>query len=277
MRSCELPPDKPKVLVVDDERVIADTLAIILNQHGFEASAAYNGIEAVEQAHGLRPDLIICDVIMPQMDGIEAAILIREFLPSCKILLFSGQAATADLLESARARGHEFEILAKPVHPQDLLAKIRQALGENSESTIRKLNLESAVKVLAELEVLKKRIESAAVKPFAEVEVAKERIEIEAEAQAPAKAVTLPARARERKNPLFTPQSLVGAIIWYLIQYLVKFAGFILILMAVFAVLACIGYGLDQLIARAPHIQRQHYAEPVPAPHDDIRFRLLKT
>ena len=43
---------------------------------------------------------------MPDIDGIEAAIRIREFLPSCKILLFSGQAATADLLESARAQGH---------------------------------------------------------------------------------------------------------------------------------------------------------------------------
>jgi CheY-like chemotaxis protein len=116
---------KPKVLVVDDERVIADTLAIILNQHGYDASAAYTGTGAVERARQLSPDLVISDVVMPDMNGIEAAILIRQFLPSCKILLFSGQAATADLLENARAQGHEFEILAKPVHPQDLLAKLR--------------------------------------------------------------------------------------------------------------------------------------------------------
>ena len=116
---------KPKVLVVDDERVIADTLAIILNQHGYEASAAYTGNGAVECARQLSPDLVISDVVMPDMNGIEAAILIRQFLPACKILLFSGQAATADLLENARAQGHEFEILAKPVHPQDLLAKLR--------------------------------------------------------------------------------------------------------------------------------------------------------
>jgi CheY-like chemotaxis protein len=116
---------QPKVLVVDDERVIADTLAIILNQHGYDASAVYTGLAAVEKARTTSPDLIISDVIMPDMDGIEAAIRIREFLPSCKILLFSGQAATADLLERARAQGHEFEILAKPVHPQDLLAKLR--------------------------------------------------------------------------------------------------------------------------------------------------------
>lgn len=117
---------KPKVLVVDDERVIADTLAIILNQHGFEASAVYTGSSAVEKAREFSPDLIISDVIMPDMNGIEAAIHIRAFLPKCKILLFSGQAATADLLENARSQGHEFEILAKPVHPQDLLARLRQ-------------------------------------------------------------------------------------------------------------------------------------------------------
>lgn len=117
---------KPKVLVVDDERVIADTLAIILNQHGYEASAVYTGTAAVERARSVRPDLVISDVIMPDMNGIEAAIAIRKFHPGCKILLFSGQAATADLLENARAHGHEFEILAKPVHPQDLLSKLRE-------------------------------------------------------------------------------------------------------------------------------------------------------
>jgi CheY-like chemotaxis protein len=118
--------NKPKrrVLVVDDEQVIADTLSIILNKAGFDASPVYTGTAAVESARNIQPDLIISDVIMPDMNGIEAAIQIRSFLPGCKILLFSGQAATADLLESARAKGHEFEILAKPVHPQDLLAKL---------------------------------------------------------------------------------------------------------------------------------------------------------
>jgi CheY-like chemotaxis protein len=116
---------KPRVLVADDERVIADTLAIILNQAGYDASAVYSGTDAVTQAQALRPSLLISDVIMPDMNGIDAAIKIRALVPSCKILLFSGQAATADLLENARQQGHEFEILAKPVHPQDLLAKLR--------------------------------------------------------------------------------------------------------------------------------------------------------
>ncbi len=119
---------KPKVLVVDDEHVIADTLAIILNQNGFEALPAYTGEDAIDRARKLRPDLLISDVIFKNesITGIDVAIQVRQSVPGCKILLFSGQAATADLLETARAQGHEFEILAKPVHPQDLLAKLGQ-------------------------------------------------------------------------------------------------------------------------------------------------------
>jgi len=116
---------KPKVLVADDERVIADTLAMILNQSGFEARAVYSGEKALELARTFAPDMMICDVIMDDLNGIDAAIQLRAMLPRIKILLFSGQAATADLLEKARAQGYEFEILAKPVHPQDLLKKLR--------------------------------------------------------------------------------------------------------------------------------------------------------
>ena len=114
-----------RVIVVDDERVIADTLAIILNQAGFEARAVFSGEEAIESLDSFEPELLISDVIMPGISGIEAAIIARGKLPNCKILLFSGQAVTSDLLDKARAQGHEFEILAKPVHPTDLLAKLR--------------------------------------------------------------------------------------------------------------------------------------------------------
>jgi len=116
---------KLKVLVADDEQVIANTLAIILNQAGFDARAVFSGEKAVEAIDSFRPDMLISDVIMTGMTGIEAAIIARSKLPKCKILLFSGQAATADLLEKAHQQGHEFEILAKPVHPTDLLAKLR--------------------------------------------------------------------------------------------------------------------------------------------------------
>ena len=117
--------NRPRVLIADDERVIADTLAMILNQSGFQARVAYTGEQAVELAAEFAPEMLISDVIMGGLNGIDAAIRIREILPAIKILLFSGQAATADLLDKARQEGHEFEILAKPVHPTDLLAKLR--------------------------------------------------------------------------------------------------------------------------------------------------------
>ena len=116
---------KAKVLVVDDERVIADTLATILNQSGFDARAVYSGETALELAPTFEPEMLISDVIMADMNGIDAAIRIREILPTIKILLFSGKAATADLLEKARAQGYDFEILAKPVYPKDLLERLR--------------------------------------------------------------------------------------------------------------------------------------------------------
>ena len=120
---------KPVVLVVDDERVIADTLAIILNKSGYDATAVYSGIGAVETARQLKPDLVISDVVMADMNGIDASIEIRKILPDCKILLFSGQAATKDLLAKARADGHNFDLLIKPVHPTDLLAKLKSRVG----------------------------------------------------------------------------------------------------------------------------------------------------
>lgn len=116
---------KPRVLVADDERVIADTLTMILNQSGFDARAVYSGEKVLELAPAFKPDMLISDVIMADVNGIDAAIKIREILPGIKILLFSGQAATADLLDKARKQGYEFEILAKPVHPQDLLTRLR--------------------------------------------------------------------------------------------------------------------------------------------------------
>jgi CheY-like chemotaxis protein len=114
-----------KVLVADDEEVIAKTLVIILNNAGFEAHAVFNGKQIVEALDSFKPDLLISDVMMPGMTGIEAAIVTRSKLPNCKILLFSGQASTKDLMHIARTQGHEFELLSKPIHPSDLLAKLR--------------------------------------------------------------------------------------------------------------------------------------------------------
>jgi DNA-binding response OmpR family regulator len=128
------PLDNPKavVLVVDDEAVIADTLAMILEQSGLRALVAYDGKSALEIANTVPPDLLLTDVAMPGMNGIDLAVAIRHTLPKCKILLFSGQASTMDLLRTAGDAGRDFTILAKPLHPTELLARVSDSLSTRS-------------------------------------------------------------------------------------------------------------------------------------------------
>lgn len=117
----------PRILVVDDEVLIADTIVQILNRSGFIAEAAYGGSEAIDAARRSSPELILSDVLMPKVDGVEAAIQIQQFLPDTRIILFSGQAATVEILARARQRGYNFELLAKPLHPSKLIEHLRQS------------------------------------------------------------------------------------------------------------------------------------------------------
>ena len=116
----------PRILVVDDEALIADTIVQILNRSGFIAEAAYGGKEAIEAARRTTPELVLSDVLMPHIDGVEAAIAIQKFLPETRIVLFSGQAATVEILARARDRGYNFELLAKPLHPTQLIKHLRE-------------------------------------------------------------------------------------------------------------------------------------------------------
>lgn len=113
-----------RVFVVDDEVVIADTLTAILRMSGFSAQAFNDPEEALKAAAIQCPDLLISDVVMPQASGVELGIRIRALCPQSKVLLFSGQAQTANLLQAAREQGHDFCLLSKPVHPRDLLSQI---------------------------------------------------------------------------------------------------------------------------------------------------------
>jgi DNA-binding NtrC family response regulator len=76
---------------------------------------------------------VISDVVMPGMSGVEMAVPIKERHPECEVLLFSGQAATVDMLEGIRTQGYNFEVLAKPIHPTELLARIA-SIGHEYET-----------------------------------------------------------------------------------------------------------------------------------------------
>ncbi len=123
------------VLVVDDESVIAETVAAILSRSGYAAMTAFDGPEALEMALLSPPELLITDVSLPGMSGIELAITIRRIFPDCKVLLFSGHAATAGLMAGAQRAGHTFTLLSKPVHPKELLAWVSQSLPQVNRAT----------------------------------------------------------------------------------------------------------------------------------------------
>lgn len=127
---------RPIVLVVDDESVIADTLAEILTRSGYTGVAEYDGDSALERALLTPPEMLITDVVLPGMTGIELAIAVRRIFPECKIILFSGQASTADLLANAHAEGHHFTLLNKPLHPQDLLQRVSEGLKPHKPTPV---------------------------------------------------------------------------------------------------------------------------------------------
>jgi DNA-binding NtrC family response regulator len=133
-------PDKPRhldVLVVDDEQIIANTLGIILSSNGYLTKVTYDGISALEIAREHHPRLVITDVVMPGITGVELALALETIAPETKILLFSGQAASLDLLAEARKKGRDFAILTKPVHPTDMIRRVSEYIVPESESEER--------------------------------------------------------------------------------------------------------------------------------------------
>jgi CheY-like chemotaxis protein len=124
----------PRVFVVDDEHVIASTLVAILELQGYAAKAFTSPLEALAAARSNAPDLLISDVAMRGISGIDLAIQMKAQYPECKILLFSGQAATQDLLEDARNQGHNFQLLDKPVHPSAMLSRVGAFAAESDLS-----------------------------------------------------------------------------------------------------------------------------------------------
>lgn len=123
----------PLVLVVDDEPLIAETLAAILNSSGLATLTAPDGLAALEIVQLMPPEMLICDIAMPGMNGFELAIEVTRAVPDCEIILFSGQ-ATFDLEAMSEAAGRNFVTLVKPVHPADLLTQVYERLSPHGFS-----------------------------------------------------------------------------------------------------------------------------------------------
>jgi CheY-like chemotaxis protein len=114
----------PKILAVHNERVVADTLTVILKHHGYDCIPAYYGDDAVSIARQIRPQVILIDVVMPGMKGTDAAMLILNEQPECKIIFFATSTGADALCQEVKRNGYDVEIMVGLPKPQDLLKKL---------------------------------------------------------------------------------------------------------------------------------------------------------
>jgi two-component system nitrogen regulation response regulator NtrX len=114
----------PRIFVVDDAPLIASTIADILRMSGFSAASFTDPREALAAAIAESPDLLLCDLYMPDLSGLELASLLKSAQLDCDIILFSGHPHAADLVDEARDRGHLFKFLHKPIPPLQLIHEV---------------------------------------------------------------------------------------------------------------------------------------------------------
>ena len=121
-------PEKIKILLVDDEPDILEIITYSLENAGYEIHTATNGIEAVEKASKIEPHLIVLDVMMPKMDGIEACEIIRNNPKTKNILITFLTARGEDYSQIAGFNAGADDYITKPIKPKILLSKVKSLL-----------------------------------------------------------------------------------------------------------------------------------------------------
>jgi DNA-binding NtrC family response regulator len=114
-------PGEYKVLIVGDDHSHSETLAHIFSMRGYLVRTAYCAEQAIETLAAWEPALAIVDIVLPQMNGIDLAILIREHLPACNVLLISGRLISTSEAEESADNAHLLNTLVKPIPVNDLL------------------------------------------------------------------------------------------------------------------------------------------------------------
>jgi len=119
-----------RVLIVDDERLTADTLGIIFRKSGFESRVAYSVDEALECASRFDPELILCDINMPGRDGIDLMGVLARERPQCRVLVLTGYYSNLRLVRDQMDKMPQgVHVLTKPCQPEELLHQASRMLG----------------------------------------------------------------------------------------------------------------------------------------------------
>jgi len=134
---------EPKVLIVDDDVDILEFVTLNLSNEGFKVYTASNGLEAIQRATDIAPDLIILDVMMPEMDGVEACIRLRKIPSLDDTVIVFLSARHEDYSQIAGLNAGADDYITKPIRPKLLIAKLKtmlrrrfRALEESTEELI---------------------------------------------------------------------------------------------------------------------------------------------
>jgi CheY-like chemotaxis protein len=119
-----------RVLVVDDDHLVADTLALVFEKSGFRVKAAYSAEQGLEYSREFFPDLLLCDVTMPGRGGLSLVNDIAHELPACRILVLTGfYSNLKHVREEANRLRRPLGILTKPCQPSELLREAAALLA----------------------------------------------------------------------------------------------------------------------------------------------------
>lgn len=119
---------RPVALVIEDDSILATTLAAILNGNGIAAIIASDAFSALDTALVIPPEIVIADLGLPGMNGLDLVCEITRAVSDCDAIVFAGQ-FSGGLLDRMLAPGSRFKVLTKPVHPADLLNTVFEILG----------------------------------------------------------------------------------------------------------------------------------------------------
>ena len=130
--------DQQKILVVDDEPDILELVQYNLEKGGFQVETASNGVEAIEIASDWHPDLILLDVMMPEMDGMETCIQIRDHAKLENTIIAFLTARAEDYSQIAGFDAGADDYITKPIKPRVLLSRIKALLRRSPREADRK-------------------------------------------------------------------------------------------------------------------------------------------
>jgi two-component system, OmpR family, response regulator MtrA len=130
---------KPRILIVDDDLALTEMLTIVLSKQGYEPYAVNNGAQALDAVRDLRPDLVLLDLMLPGMNGVDVCRTLRGESVNVPILMLTAKTDTIDVVVGLESGADDY--VAKPFKPKELIARVRARLRRATDEPIEQLTI----------------------------------------------------------------------------------------------------------------------------------------